>query len=106
MANRHFSREEKQRAVERMTKCNHTKLAAELGVAKIYLYRWRKELRGERAKPSKQQQLEQENQQLRSVLATKVLEADFLQGVLRRIEARRQSSKGSGETASTNKCGS
>jgi hypothetical protein len=32
-----------------------------------------------------------------------LVEADFLQGVLRRIEARRQPSSGSGETASTNK---
>jgi len=32
-----------------------------------------------------------------------VLEADFLQGVLRRIEARRQPTNGSGETASTSR---
>jgi hypothetical protein len=50
---------------------------------------------------SRERALERENRQLKQALATKVLEADFLQGVLRRIEARRQPLSGSGETAST-----
>jgi hypothetical protein len=54
---------------------------------------------------SAKQSLEQENRQLREALARKVLEADFLQGALRRIEARRRASEGCGETASTKKSG-
>jgi hypothetical protein len=50
---------------------------------------------------SRERALERENRKLKEALATKVLEADFLQGVLRRIEARRQPISGSGETAST-----
>jgi hypothetical protein len=52
---------------------------------------------------SREQRLERENEQLKQALAKKVVEADFLQGVLRRIEARRQPSSGSGETASTSR---
>ncbi len=39
---------------------------------------------------SRERALERENRELKQALATKVLEADFLQGVLCRIEARRQ----------------
>jgi hypothetical protein len=52
---------------------------------------------------SRERVLERENRKLKEALATKVLEADFLQGVLRRIEARRQPVSGSGETASTSR---
>jgi hypothetical protein len=51
--------------------------------------------------PGREQELERENRQLREALARKVMEADFLQGALRRIEARRRASDGCGETAST-----
>jgi hypothetical protein len=73
------------------------------------LYSWRKDLKKlEQGPPevrggSREQRLERENEQLKQALAKKVVEADFLQGVLRRIEARRQPSSGSGETASTNR---
>jgi hypothetical protein len=49
--------------------------------------------------------LEQENQRLQLLLAKKVLEVEFFRGALQKIEARRQSLKGIGETAFTNKCG-
>lgn len=97
--------EEKRAAVDRMQSCRHAKLAADLGISKRLLYSWRKHLwrleqKADRS-GSRERALELENRQLQQALATKVLEADFLQGVLRRIEARRQPSSGSGETAST-----
>jgi len=83
----------------------HGLLAAELGIDKRQLYSWRDQLRrlDEKAhrELSRERMLERENRKLKEALATKVLEADFLQGVLRRIEARRQPTSGSGETAST-----
>jgi hypothetical protein len=41
--------------------------------------------------------------QLKRVLAEKTLEVDFFKGALQKIEARRQKSSASGETASTTK---
>ncbi len=87
-----------------MASVKHGELAAELGISKRQLYAWRDLFRRlkERAQRegSRERALERENQKLKEALATKVLEADFLQGVLRRIEARRQPSSGSGKTAS------
>ena len=108
MANRRWSLEEKRRAVERMGSCRHQELADELGVDRRQLYAWRMELQRKLEEPvgeGREQQLERENRQLREILARKVLEADFLQGALRRIEARRRASEGSGVTASTKKSG-
>ena len=104
--NRRWSLEEKQRAVERLGNTRHRELARELGVEKRQLYEWRKQLQRLGMEPlsqGREQQLERENRQLREALARKVLEADFLQGALRRVEARRQQSAGSGGTASTKK---
>ena len=102
---RTWSLAEKRAAVARMDSCTHTLLAAELGIHKRVLYAWRDRIRllDQRAKErlSRDQVLERENLRLKQALATKVLEADFLQGALRRIEARRQPISGSGETAST-----
>jgi hypothetical protein len=99
--------DEKRQAVERMSSCRHAKLAAEIGIPQRQLYSWRKDLKKlqepEVRGRSREKRLERENEQLKQALAKKVVEADFLQGVLRRIEARRQPSSGSGETASTNK---
>jgi transposase-like protein len=108
MGYRRWSLEEKQRAVERMKSCGHEQLAKELGIHKRQLYAWRMEVKRKAGMPvtvSAKQSLEQENRQLREALARKVLEADFLQGALRRIEARRRASEGCGETASTKKSG-
>lgn len=104
--NRSWSWDEKQRIVARMESCRHQDLADELGVDRRQLYRWRMEVRREAEGPvgeGREQQLEREIRQLREALGRKVMEADFLRGALRRIEARRQSSAGSGETASTKK---
>jgi transposase-like protein len=106
MTNRKWSLEEKRRAVERLRTTRHRELAKELGVEKRQLYNWRKQLRRLGEEPlaeGREQELERENRQLREVLSRKVLEADFLQGALRRIEARRQARDGCGETASTKK---
>lgn len=109
---RRWTLEQKRQAVERMSSCRHEKLAEEIGIPKRQLYSWRKELRGcvegpleegAEVRNSREKRLERENEQLKQALATKVVEADFLQGVLRRIEARRQPSSGFGETASTKK---
>jgi len=98
---RTWSLEEKRAAVAR----THTLLAAELGIHKRVLYAWRERARllEQRAKRelTRDRALERENLRLKQALATKVLEADFLQGVLRRIEAQRRPAGGSGETAST-----
>lgn len=104
---REWSLAEKRCAVARMESVTHGVLATELGVQKRVLYAWRDYLRRldqtSKREGSRERSLERENRQLKQALATKVLEADFLQGVLRRIEARRQPVSGSGETASTSK---
>ncbi len=101
---RRWSWEEKRRAVERMDKCSPQQLAQELRIHKRQLYEWRDQLRQHRGEPpTREEQLRRENQQLRAALGRKALELDFLQGALRRIEARRQASDGCGETASTKK---
>jgi hypothetical protein len=105
---RRLTAAEKRAAVARMAVCDHDKLAAELGICQRVLYVWRaREVRLEkaaRAEASRERALEQENRKLKEALATRVLEVDFLQGVLRRIEARRRPISGCGETASTSKC--
>ena len=102
---RRWSWEQKRRAVERMKSCSPQELAKELGIHKRQLYEWRDQLRRHRGEPpTREEQLKREIQQLRQALGKKVLEVDFLQGALRRIEARRRASNGCGETASTKKC--
>ncbi|MES2391391.1 MAG: transposase [Acidobacteriota bacterium] len=104
---RKWSMEEKRAAVARMDSITHHLLASELGIEKRILYKWREDLRiaeqKVRREQSRERALERENAELKKALATKVLEADFLQGVLRRIEARRQPVSGSGATASTSR---
>ena len=101
---RRWSWEEKRRAVERMKKCSPQQLADELGIHKRQLYEWRDQLRQHRGEPpTREEQLRRENQQLRAALGRKGLEVDFLQGALRRIEARRRAGDGNGEAASTKK---
>jgi len=105
--NRRWTLEQKRAAVERMRTCRHRELAQELGIDRSVLYQWRARLRRlDGISPdanSREQELERQNQQLREALARKVLEADFLQGALRRIEARRRAGDGSGATVSTKK---
>lgn len=99
-----WSWEEKQRAVEKMKGRSPQQVADELGIHKRQLYDWRDQLRRHRGEPpTREEQLKREIQQLRAALGKKVLEVDFLQGALRRIEARRRASDGCGGTASTKK---
>ena len=44
--------------------------------------------------------------QLKRVLVDKTLELDFFKGALQKVEARRRSNSGTGETASTTRSGS
>jgi transposase-like protein len=103
-----WSLAQKRAAVDRMGMCMHGSVASELGISKRQLYAWRDQIRRlDQAAlvrgNSRERALERENRKLKEALATKVLEADFFEGVLRRIEARRRPASGSGETASTSK---
>jgi transposase-like protein len=102
---RRWTPAEKRAAVEQMAVCGHGKLARELGISKRQLYTWRSYVqrleRAAKADTRKERELERENLRLKAALATRVLEADFFKGVLRRIEAQRQPVSGRGETAST-----
>jgi transposase-like protein len=99
-------------AVERMETCADVEaLAQELGVTRRCLYKWRKKLEGvepgeEAARPgTRVASHRRENERLKRLLAEKTLEVDFFKRALQKIEARRQSHGGSGETASTTKSG-
>jgi transposase-like protein len=106
---RRWTLAEKRSAVEQMAVCGHGKLAKELGISKRQLYTWRAYVlrleRAAKADTRKERELERENLRLKAALATRVLEADFFKGVLRRIEAQRQPASGPGETASTRRSG-
>ena len=99
-------------AVERLKSCeNIVALSEELGVHRRLLYKWRDQLEpidDGQAPPanSKERELRLHVAQLKRLVADKTLEADFFKGALQNVEARRQSSRQAGETASTTKCGS
>ena len=97
-------------AVEHMRTCaNVNDLAKELGVTRRCLYKWRAkfDLMGpgdESVRPhTHEASYRKQVRQLQRLLAEKTLEVDFFKGALQRIEARRQKSGASGETASTTK---
>jgi transposase-like protein len=96
-------------ALERMRSCdNVSELARELNVDRSVLYHWRDQLAGEGDGimiKSPVRELRREIRDLKRLLAEKALEADFFRGALQKVEARRRSSSGSGETASTSKSG-
>ena len=114
-AHRVFTEEFKRRAVERMQTADKiTELAKELKIRPWYLYRWEAALKGRPKKKSRpvgqprtaseaEEALQLEIRQLREALGKRALEVEFFKGALQKIEARRPSSIGSGETASTNK---
>ena len=101
----------RQKALERMKNCSSVSaLAKELGIARTVLYKWRWQAEadeeGEEPKANASaRKLKKQIRQLKRVLAEKTLEVDFFKGALQKIEARRQSGGGSGETASTTKSG-
>lgn len=90
---------------------NITALAKELDVNGRLLYKWRDQLEpledGEqRLSNTPEAELRKELAQSKRLLADKTLEADFFRGALQKVEARRQRSGNTGETASTPKSGS
>lgn len=104
---RFFTEEFRRLAVARMKGCrNISALAEELDVARRLLYRWQMRLEGSVAPVAPRQAgLEEENRLLKQLLAERELEVDFFKGALQKIAARRRPNDGTGETASTTKCG-
>jgi transposase-like protein len=86
-----------------------TELARELGVRTRCLYKWRAKLDlvepgEESARPSTHEgSYRKQVQQLKRLLGEKAMEVDFLKGALQKVEARRRTNNGSGETGSTTK---
>jgi transposase len=109
---RQYSIEFRRTAVELLKQCENVgELAAELGVNRRLLYKWRQQLdpldRGDEPPPesARESALRNENRRLKQALANKTLEADFFKGALQKVEARRQQSGNSGARASTTKSG-
>jgi transposase len=105
-----YTEEFRRQAVERMKESNNIRaLARELGIDKRLLYDWGErssDLSDQRAPANrKTRQLENENKELKRLLAEKSLETDFFRGALQKVAARRQQSSAHGETASTTKSG-
>ncbi len=95
-------------AVERLQAGeSSTDLAVELGIDRRGLYRWRTRLGDGAADPAREREatLRQEVGRLKQALAEKVLEVDFLQGALHKVEARRQGKTSNGAKASTTRSG-
>lgn|SRR5919108_1494393 len=108
-----YSRKFQRMAVERMRTCEDVReLAEELGVSRRCLYKWRAKLdlaetAEELARPhTREASYRKQVLKFQRLLAEKTLEVDFFKGALQKIEARRQKSDASGETASTTKSGS
>jgi transposase-like protein len=101
----------RQMAMERMKDCpSVSALADELGVHRTILYQWQRQMEHSSessARPtSPVRELRKQVRELKHLLAEKALEVDFFKGALQKVEARRQSSKRSGATASTTGSGS
>jgi transposase-like protein len=102
-----YSEEFRRIALERMkTAPNVVALARELGIRYNLLYKWRaKAGQPVEASELRKLSLEEENRQLKQLLAERELEVDFFKGALQKIAARRQASSGIGETASMPRSG-
>jgi transposase-like protein len=105
-----YTEEFRRQAVERMkTSDNLNALARELGIDHKLLYDWREresDLSDQRLPGNrKTRQLEQENKELKRLLAEKTLELDFFRGALQKVAARQQASGANGEKVSTTKSG-
>ena len=95
-------------ALARMKDCaNVCALARELGIDRTVLYHWYRQA-GEQGTDSTAtspvRELRKQVRDLKRLLAEKTLEVDFFKGALQKVEARRQSSGDSGETAFTSRC--
>ena len=105
-----YTEEFRREAVERMKESKNIRaLARELGIDKRLLYDWREratDLSDQRSPANrKTRQLEQENKELKRLLAEKTLEISFFRGALQKVAARRAARSAIGETASTTKSG-
>ncbi len=82
-------------------------VAAELGVDRRGLLRWRERLAPELDIPGRRREkaLAKEVEHLKKALAEKVLVVDFLRGALHKVEARRRQSESGGEPGSTTRSG-
>jgi len=100
-----YTEEFRRLAVARMQGCrNVAALAEELEVLRRVLYKWRTRLLGAVVPVVvRHPGLEEENRQLKQLLAERTLEVDFFKGALQKIAARRQPNIKAGETASTNR---
>jgi transposase-like protein len=110
VAERRYSKEFRQWAVERLRGCeNIVALAKELHVSRRQLYRRRDELDPEipgmeaPGQNTRASTLRKEVNHVKRVLAEKTLGVDFFKSALQKVEARRQQSGRSGEKASTNR---
>ena len=96
-------------AVERLKQGESSRaLAKELGVDRRGLERWRDRLNGggEAETPrGREAALRKQVEKLKQALAEKVLEVDFLQGALHKVEERRRQSGSAGARASTTRSG-
>jgi transposase-like protein len=99
-------------ALERLKSCRSvTELSVELGIHRTQLYKWRGQMEAVEDGPgpaatSRERELRKEIRELKRLLGEKTLEVDFFKGALQKVEARRRSSSGSGEKASTTASGS
>jgi transposase-like protein len=96
--------------MERMKDCPCVSaLADELGIHRTVLYNWQRQLEaaGESSPrvTTPVRELRKQVRELKRVVAEKTLESDFFRGALQKVEARRQSNKNSGGTASTTRSG-
>jgi len=93
-------------AVQRLKRGeNVSALCRELGMSRQALYTWRDRLEGVEEDPGKstsdrEADLRQQIARLKRLLADKTLEVDFLKAACEKVEARRRTATGSGETAS------
>jgi transposase len=112
---RKYPPEFRRAAIERMKTCdNVSELARELGVRRKWLYQWSEQARDGQTDPvpivdakpessSSEARLQQQVQQLESLVARQNLEIDFFKGALQRIEQRRRNREAITAPASTSK---
>jgi transposase-like protein len=109
---RRHTLEFKRQVVERMKTCqNIHELARELKIERKLLYTWKYQFEGRpeprhanlgiTAEDRKEQKHREEIAKLKAALADKTLENDFFRSALLKIEADRQQTTASAETAST-----
>ena len=103
--------EVKRDALDRMrTTTNICKLAKELDIPRRTLYAWRDEelakVEKRKQKPkTREEDLEQQNAQLKEALGVATLDLSFFRGALQRIWERRQPNSAVGGSVSTEKSG-